>query len=141
MDMTDMLIVDNNAYRNRFLCKQLADEGYRVSIIDDIEMLPSNLNGSQFDLALLNLQLDGLSSWKVLLDIKEIDPSLPVLVYSIKNHDSIIALKETITMVLGEKATVHGFRVQRFDVQGSAVKPGSLNGHGLWPDKEGHVCS
>jgi DNA-binding response OmpR family regulator len=58
MDSTDILIVDNNAYRNRFLCKQLADEGYRVSIIDDIEMLSSNLNGSQFDLAFLNLQLD-----------------------------------------------------------------------------------
>ena len=102
--MIDILIVDNNEYRNWFLCKQLADEGYRVSIIDDIEMLPSNLNGSKFDMALLNLQLDGFSSWEILLDIKEIEPSFPVLVYSIKNHDAIIALKETITMVLGEKA-------------------------------------
>jgi CheY-like chemotaxis protein len=30
MDMTDILIVDNNEYRNGFLRKQLADEGYRV---------------------------------------------------------------------------------------------------------------
>jgi len=31
--MTDILTVDNNAYKNRFLCKQLADEGCRVQPI------------------------------------------------------------------------------------------------------------
>jgi DNA-binding NtrC family response regulator len=117
MNMTDILIVDNNEYRNGFLRKQLADEGYRVSIIDDIEMLPSNLNGSQFDLALLNLQLEGFSSWKILIDIKEIEPSFPVLVYSIKNHDSIIALKETIIIVLGEKK--HNNLDEHFGVTGN----------------------
>ena len=37
--MTDILIVDNNAYRNRFLCKQLADEGYRLQPILSVFLL------------------------------------------------------------------------------------------------------
>jgi len=101
--MTSILIVDNHAYRNRFLSHQLANEGYRVSIIDDVEILSSNINDSQFDLALLNLQMEGVSSWKILLDIKEKDPDFPVLVYTLKSQESITALKETIIMVLGER--------------------------------------
>lgn len=103
--MATILIIDNNTYRNRFLSKQLANEGYRILIIDDVEMLPYNLNDSQVDLALLSLQLAGFSTWEILLDIKAKDPTFPVLVYTLKSHDAIIALKETITMVLSETSS------------------------------------
>ncbi|MCK4467829.1 MAG: hypothetical protein KAU60_05700 [Desulfobacterales bacterium] len=68
----------------------------------DVEMLPSNFDGSQFNMALVNLQLDGFSSWEILLDMKTIYQNFPVLIYTLKSHDSITDLKETITMVLNE---------------------------------------
>ncbi|MBU0986064.1 MAG: hypothetical protein KKH68_02330, partial [Proteobacteria bacterium] len=84
----------------RLLYKKLADDGYEVSIIDDIDMLPSDFNDSQFDLALLSLELDGFDTWEILSDIEEKDPNFPVLVYTLKNNHSIIGLIETVAMVL-----------------------------------------
>lgn len=98
--METILVVDNHQYRSRLLYKKLTDEGYGVSIIDDIHMLSYDFNDSQFSMALLSLELDGFDTWKILSDIKEKDPNFPVLVYTLKNNDSIIGLKETIAMVL-----------------------------------------
>lgn len=98
--MATILVVDNRQYRSRLLYKQLVNEGYGVSIIDDVEMMPSDFNDSQFDLTLLSLELDGFNTWEILSDIKEKNPKFPVLVYTLKSYDSIIGLKETIAMVL-----------------------------------------
>lgn len=98
--MAAILIVDNYQYRSRLLYKKLADDGYGVSIIDDIDMLPSDFNDSQFDLALFSFELDEFDTSEVLSDIKKKNPNFPVLYYTLKSYDSIIGLKETISMVL-----------------------------------------
>jgi DNA-binding response OmpR family regulator len=110
--MAAILIVDNHHYRSRLLYNKLADDGYGVSIIDDIDMLPSDFNDSQFDLALLSLELDGFDTREILSDIKNKNPNFPVLFYTLKRYDSIINLIETITKVLMLGNTVRSLRSQ-----------------------------
>jgi DNA-binding NtrC family response regulator len=110
--MAAILIVDNYQYRSRLLYNKLAGDGYGVSIIDDINMLPSDLNDSHFDLALLSLEVEEFDTWQILSDIKKKNPNFPVLVYTLKRYDSIIGLKETISMVLMLGNTVRSLRSQ-----------------------------
>ena len=75
-----ILIVDDQRYIRELLSTQLAEEGYRVSGVEDIESIWKHFGDSRPDLVLLDLFLDGFEGWEALRDIKKRHPKLPVLI-------------------------------------------------------------
>ena len=117
--MTNILVVDDQPYIGEIFSEELADEGYRVESVSDAESIWKYLADYHPDLVLLDLYLNGFEGWKILNDIKEKEPHLPVLIftaydsfaedprlgsadgYLIKSLTVLDELKEKITGVIG----------------------------------------
>ena len=116
--MSSILIVDDQPHVRELLSEILADEGYQVASVGDVQSIWGHLRDSPPDLVLLDLYLNGFKGWDVLRDIKRIDPNLPVLIvtaydsyvndprlsqadgYIIKSLSAFDELKEKIAEVL-----------------------------------------
>jgi len=117
-NLAHILIVDDQAPIRELISEELADEGYHVTGVGDVQGVWRQLNISTPDLVLLDLYLDGVKGWDLLRDIKERDPNLPVLIvtaydsfaedprlsqadgYVIKSFVAFDHLKEKIAEVL-----------------------------------------
>ena len=80
--MTHILLIDDQPYVGKFLSEELDHEGCRVTSVGDAESAKRYLKDSRPDLVLLDLYLDGFEGWEVLRNIKTIDQSLPVFIWS-----------------------------------------------------------
>ena len=80
--MTKILIVDDQPCVRELLSEELILEGYRVAMAGDVESVRENLRFSKPDLVLLDLYLDGAEGFRVLRDIKEQNPNLPVIIFT-----------------------------------------------------------
>ena len=80
--MTKILIVDDQACVRELLSEELISEGYRVAMAGDVESVRGHLRFSKPDLVLLDLYLDGAEGFRVLRDIKEQNPDLPVIIFT-----------------------------------------------------------
>ncbi|MCK4486938.1 MAG: response regulator [Desulfobacterales bacterium] len=80
--MTKILIVDDQACVRELLSEELISEGYRVAMAGDVESVRGHLRFSKPDLVLLDLYLDGAEGFRVLRDIKEQNPNLPVIIFT-----------------------------------------------------------
>ncbi len=78
----NVLIVDDQQYVREMLSEELANEGYGVASVGDVESLADLLNHIQPDIVLLDLYLDGFEGWEVLRLIKRRSPKLPVLIFT-----------------------------------------------------------
>jgi DNA-binding NarL/FixJ family response regulator len=57
----------------------LASEEYNIVAIKEIELIREKIRASNPDLVLLDIYMKGKLRWEVLVDIKEENPKLPVL--------------------------------------------------------------
>jgi DNA-binding NtrC family response regulator len=119
--MTNILIIDDQAWV-KDLCKEsLAGEGYNVSTTDDVESVMKNILSFKPHIVLLNQYLKhGFLVWDVLQGIKSRNPNLPVLIvtphdthlftphlsqadgYLVKSHTATDELREKISDLLSE---------------------------------------
>jgi len=123
--MTNILIIDDQAWV-KDLCREcLAGEGYNVSTTDDVESVMKNILSFKPHIVLLNQYLKhGFLVWDVLQGIKTRNPNLPVLIvtahdthlfsphlsqadgYLVKSHTAADELREKISNLLNQLSVV-----------------------------------
>jgi len=85
--MTNILIIDDQAWVKDLCRESLAGEGYNVSTTDDVESVMKNILSFKPHIVLLNQYLKhGFLVWDVLKGIKARNPNLPVLI--VTAHDT-----------------------------------------------------
>lgn len=85
--MTNILIVDDQAWIKELCREGLTGEGYNIFATDDIEAVTEDISFFEPHVVLLNQYLKrGFFAWDVLREIKNRNPDLPVLVVTI--HDT-----------------------------------------------------
>jgi DNA-binding NtrC family response regulator len=80
--MHTILIIDDYPGVREVLEMELASEGYFVSSTADISSLRELVYVSKPDLVILDVYLNKHHRWDVLMDIKEHEPTLPVIVHT-----------------------------------------------------------
>jgi len=95
-----VLIVDDHPQESKLLTRELTVDGYQVKVIDKADMIWINISVHEPDLVLLNCIPDKFESFELLVNIKEVYPHLPVLVYIINSIDALVDLKETVNFLL-----------------------------------------
>ena len=84
--MTNILIIDDQAWVKDLCRESLAGQGYTVSTTDDVESVMENIFSFNPHIVLLNQYLKhGFLVWDVLQGIKIQHPNLPVLIVSPHN--------------------------------------------------------
>lgn len=101
-----ILIADDQPHYCHLVSKVLRAEGYQTEIVDNVNSVWKHLNVFQPDMVLLHALSEGFDSYSLLMDIKQLEPKFPALVYVIQSRDAIDRLKESITSVLEENRTV-----------------------------------
>lgn len=101
-----ILIADDQPHNRYLVSKSLHEEGYLTAIVDNADSVWEYLREFQPDMLLLNTLSEGFDSFALLLEIKQICPDFPVLVYFIRSGDAIDRLKESINGVLGKNRLV-----------------------------------
>ncbi|MCG6972971.1 MAG: response regulator [Desulfobacterales bacterium] len=98
--MPKILIVDDKKDILSALYKELAIENFQVVTLNTIGSIWEYIKDARPDLVLLGLHSESFDSWQVLNEIKKKVPDLPVLIYIIDGHRSMISLKQAIDEVL-----------------------------------------
>jgi DNA-binding response OmpR family regulator len=80
--MFNILVVDDQPYVGKLLSEEFANEDYKIVCLQNADDLMTALRESKPDVVLLELFLDGIEGWQLLKEIKQYDPSLPVLMMS-----------------------------------------------------------
>ena len=78
--MANILVVDDQACVRELFSQELTFEGHTVTSVGNAESVKRHMESSRPDLVLLDLYMDELDGWHVLLEIKKQDPYLPVLI-------------------------------------------------------------
>jgi DNA-binding NtrC family response regulator len=121
--MTNILIIDDQAWIKNLCREGLAGEKYNISTTDDIEAVTENISSFQPNIVLLNQYLKhGVLVWDVLKEIKVREPNLPVLIvtihdtyldcpqlsmadgYVVKSHSAAEELRQKISNLLGSRS-------------------------------------
>ncbi len=85
--MTNILIIDDQAWIKELCRECLTGEGYNIFATDNIEAVTEDISFFEPHVVLLNQYLKrGFFAWDVLKKIKNRNPKLPVLVVTI--HDA-----------------------------------------------------
>ncbi len=121
--MTNILIIDDQAWI-KDLCKEgLVGEEYNISTTDNIDAITEDILSFKPNIVLLNQYLKhGFLVWDVLKKIKVRDPDLPVLIvtihdthlncpqlsmadgYVVKSHSAAEELRQKISILLGSRS-------------------------------------
>jgi DNA-binding NtrC family response regulator len=78
--MAKILVIDAQPCIRELFLVELLDEGYLVETTGDAESIQERIRSFKPQLVLLDLYMNGQDRWDILLDIKERDPNLPVLI-------------------------------------------------------------
>ena len=84
--MANILIIDDKQSVRELLREELASDGYLVDATGDARSVTKNLKFLKPDLILLDLYMKQNDGWKILSDIKQNNPHLPVLI--VTAHDN-----------------------------------------------------
>jgi DNA-binding NtrC family response regulator len=76
---TILVIEDDWAVRELFRI-ELAEEGFNIVAIGEVESIWEKIRASNPDLVVLDIYMKGKFRWDVLVDIKEENPKLPVII-------------------------------------------------------------
>ena len=106
VQLTQILIVDDQAHYRHLVSRALREEGYDTNIVDNADSAWKVINGVRPDIVLLHAFSTGFDSFDLLLEIKKIAPEFPVLIYAIQSRDALDRLKESISLVLKENRIV-----------------------------------
>jgi DNA-binding NtrC family response regulator len=79
MDMPSILIIDDDKFFCEIKAELLKKNNYKVDYIHSANLAIDKLHSQQFDLVLLDLNLDDVSGIDVLQDIKKTDPDMVVI--------------------------------------------------------------
>jgi len=85
-EMATILIVDENPGTRHWLAEELVVQGHVVIAIGDDELVSEVLRFSRIDLLILDLYMKGQHRWDLLMEIKQQDPSLAILLLTESNH-------------------------------------------------------
>ncbi len=75
-----ILIVDDEAGMQRLLSRVLEREGYAPTPVGSAKEALELISADSFDLVLTDIQMPEMNGLELLREVKEFDPSLPVLV-------------------------------------------------------------
>ncbi len=78
--MASILLIDEKPGVRRVLAEELAFQGYTVMVLGDAALANEIVKFSHLDLVILDPFLKGQHRWDLLLDIKEENPTVPVLI-------------------------------------------------------------
>ena len=78
--MANILIVEDEPRMRRLLEISLGEDGHTVQTVDDAETGLRSLHKDAIDLILTDLKLPGMNGLDFLEQVKELDPSIPVVV-------------------------------------------------------------
>lgn len=81
-----LLLVEDNASLAIWLAKLLRGENYAVDVLDDAESVLSGADLSQYDIALIDLGLPGMSGLDLIREIRKRQLSLSILVLTARNE-------------------------------------------------------
>ena len=84
--MATILIVDENPETRQFFAEELVCQGHTVIAVGNDELASEVLRFSRMDLIILDLYMQGEHRWDLLWEIKQPDPSLPILLLTELDH-------------------------------------------------------
>jgi DNA-binding response OmpR family regulator len=91
-----ILVVDDDVALGKFLSRELKRRHYSVEIRQDGEAARDDIQGSTYDLVILDLNLPKMDGMAVLKQVRVSQPRLPILVLTARNHtqDLVAALEQ-----------------------------------------------
>ncbi|NIM19530.1 MAG: response regulator [Candidatus Latescibacteria bacterium] len=75
-----VLIVDDEKSMCQFLSIMLRKEGYRVTTVNNGKKAIEEIRNSRYDVVLTDIKMSGMDGIEVLTQIKNLDPSIPVII-------------------------------------------------------------
>ena len=121
--MPNILIVGNQPCVRELLSHELSSEGYEVATAANKELAWRHLSSSRPDVVLLDLCLDRLDEYDLLLDIKAQHPDLPVII--VTSHDCHLNDPRL--------SQADGYVVKSFDFTDLKIKVAGLLGRKVRP--------
>ncbi len=85
--MATILIVDENPGTRQFFAEELVVQGHTVIAVGDGVWADKVVRFSGLDLVILDLYMKGQHRWDLLMEIKQQDPSLAILLLTEFGHD------------------------------------------------------
>ena len=94
--MEKILVVDDDVSILKVLQMRLESEGYAVTAASEIREAKERIAAESFDLALLDLKLDGGTGIELMKSLREVDPDLPVIILTAHGtiESAVEAMKE-----------------------------------------------
>ena len=94
--MERILVVDDDVSILKVLQMRLESEGYAVVAASEIREAKERSAGESFDIALLDLKLDGGTGIDLMKSLREVDPDLPVIILTAHGtiESAVEAMKE-----------------------------------------------
>jgi DNA-binding response OmpR family regulator len=91
-----ILVVDDDVPLGKFLSRELKRRHYSVEVRQDGEAARDDIQGSVYDLVILDLNLPKIDGMAVLKQVRLSQPRLPILVLTARNHthDLVAALEQ-----------------------------------------------
>jgi two-component system response regulator GlrR len=91
-----ILVVDDDVSILKVLQMRLESEGYAVTAASEIREAKDRIAGESFDIALLDLKLDGGTGIELMKSLREVDPDLPVIILTAHGtiESAVEAMKE-----------------------------------------------
>ena len=88
MKTGELLLADRNRHVREFLRRELAADGYLVRVARDAQEILDILAGGEMPhLLILDLEIPFLAEVRLLEQLRNLYPSLPVLIYSFQPED------------------------------------------------------
>ena len=107
--MTKMLIVDDDRNLLQVIKMRMESENYEVSTARNSNMALAKARNDVFDLALVDLRLNGCNGIELLEELHEIDPELPVIILTA--HGTIQSAVDAM------KKGAYGYLTKPFEFQ------------------------
>jgi DNA-binding NtrC family response regulator len=76
----NILIVDDEKSMCQYLSIMLKKEGYRVKTVNNGNKAINEVKGSNYDVVITDIRMEGMDGIEVLAAVKEIDPTTPVII-------------------------------------------------------------
>lgn len=83
--MTLVLVVDQDEFCRNFLGEELAKEGYQVEKVDSSQKVLHLLEGGDYDLVIIDVDVEDLSGLEAITLLKREYPHLPVIAMTSNN--------------------------------------------------------
>lgn len=86
--MSTIMIIDDHYAVRELFALELASEGYNIVTTGEVESIREKIKSSNPDLVLLDIYMKGKHRWDVLMDIKNENPKLPVIIVTVYDNYS-----------------------------------------------------